>query len=584
MRGAKLFYFLVKANPRQSFLTLLPLVLLAVSLSAQTNDSAIVFEPDVKVPMRDGVVLTANVWRPQAERRYPAILVRTPYGKMEEKWDEARRYVRAGYVVVVQDCRGRGKSSGVWDPFRYDAQDGFDTQEWVGKQSWCNGELGTSGGSYGGWTQWASAANASKHLKAMVPNVPFDNAYEISHAGGAFQLALLMGWGMAVGGVAPGPEKLQEAYRHLPLETFGDQFEKKIPYLNEWVKHATYDEYWERRSRPGSYADVTVPVLNIGGWYDIFSKTTIDLVNQVRATSKHQQARKNQFVVIGPWTHGVGGRKTGELDFGDVAKFSVSNWQFKWFEHWLKGKKTGVESWSAFRLFVMGENRWRDESEWPLKRTRFTEYFLHSGGKANSSKGDGSITTTAPAEEKPDEFSYDGDDAVPTVGGNNLVGAAAGPYDQTKVEERGDVLVYSTPPLEQDTEVTGPVKMILCAASSARDTDGTAKLVDVHPDGKSYNLCDGIIRARYRDGLAKESFLEPGKPAQFEIDLWVTSNLFKAGHRIRVEVSSSNFPRFDRNPNSGKPFGTDTELLTAKQTIFHDAQHPSRLVLPVIPR
>lgn len=570
-----------------SRLTLRPLalaLLLAGPLGAQVPAPEIFFEPDVRIAMRDGVELAAHIWRPKAEGRFPAILMRSPYGKFDEKWGEAQRYAKAGYAMVVQDCRGRGKSAGVWDPFRYDVEDGFDTQEWVGKQAWCNGDIGTAGGSYLGWSQWASAANASKHLKTMVPVVPFDNAYDIAHAGGAFQLALLMGWGTAVGGVALNPEKLQQVFRHLPLETYGDQFEKKIPYLNDWVKHATYDDYWRKRSIEGRYADVTVPILNIGGWYDIFSKTTIELVDQVRASSKDRSARRNQFVVIGPWAHGVGGRKTGELDFGDAARFNTGEWQFKWFEYWLKGKETGIEDWPAYYFFVMGENRWRGENEWPLKRTQFTDYYLHSGGKANSAKGDGTLSTNAPAGEKPDEFSYDGDDAVPTVGGNNLVGAAAGPYDQTKVAEREDVLVYSTPPLEQDVEVTGPVKLILHAASSARDTDFTAKLVDVHPDGKSYNLCDGIIRARYRSGLAKESFLVPGKPEQFEIDLWVTSNLFKKGHRIRVEVSSSNFPRFDRNPNSGKPFGTDTELLTAKQTIYHDAQHASRLVLPVIPR
>ena len=536
------------------------------------------------MPMRDGVQLAANIWRPKVEGRYPVILMRSPYGKMDEKWDEAKRYTAAGYVMVVQDCRGRGKSGGEWDPFRYDVEDGFDTQEWVGKQAWCNGEIGTAGGSYVGWTQWASAANASKYLKAMVPVVPFDNAYDIAHSGGAFQLALLMGWGTAVGGVTLSPEKLAEAFRHLPLNTFGDQFEKKVPYLNDWVTHATYDDYWKKRSIEYRYSAVTVPVLNIGGWYDIFSRTTIDLVDQVRASSRDREVRRNQFVVIGPWGHGVGGRKTGELDFGADATFQVGEWQFKWFEYWLKGRETGVEDWPAYSLFVMGENRRRGENEWPLKRTQFTWYYLHSTGKANSLKGDGSLSTATPAQEKPDEFAYDGDDPVPTVDGNNLIGASAGPYDQTKVEEREDVLVYSTSPLEQDLEVTGPVKMILHAASSARDTDFTAKLADVHPDGKAYNLCDGIIRARYRNGPAKELLLEPGKAEPFDIDLWVTSNLFRRGHRIRLEVSSSNFPRFDRNPNSGKPFGTDTELLSAKQTIFHDAEHLSHLVLPVIPR
>jgi len=557
---------------------------LAVSLLAEETNRPFTFEADVKAPMRDGVQLAANIWRPKTEGSYPVILMRSPYGKMNEQWDEARRYTAAGYVMVVQDCRGRGKSEGAWDPFRYDVEDGFDTQQWVGRQPWCDGQIGTAGGSYVGWTQWASAASGSKYLRAMVPVVPFDSAYDVAYAGGAFQLALLMGWGIAVGGVVVAPEKLPSVFRHLPLHSFGDQFERKVAYLNDWVAHETYDDYWKRRSIEHRHADVTVPVLNIGGWYDIFSRATLDMSARVRASSKDRRMRRNQITVIGPWAHGVGGRKVGELDFGDDARLNTGEWQFKWFEFWLKSRDTGVENWPAYHLFVMGENRWRSENEWPLQRTRFTSYFLHSAGNANSLKGDGSLDITQPATEKPDAFTYDGNNPVPTTGGNNLVGASAGPFDQSKLEERDDLLVYSTAPLDQDVEVTGPVKAVLHAASSARDTDFTAKLVDVHPDGKAYNLCDGILRARYRNGMHKPALLEPGKPERFEIDLWVTSNVFKRGHRIRLEISSSNFPRFDRNPNSGKPFGTDTELLTARQTILHDAEHPSHLVLPVIPR
>jgi putative CocE/NonD family hydrolase len=287
---------------------------------------------------------------------------------------------------------------------------------------------------------------------------------------------------------------------------------------------------------------------------------------------------------MGPWAHGVGVRKVGELDFGAEAALNLGELQFNWFEYWLKSRETGVQDWPALYLFVMGENRWRGENEWPLKRTSLTSYFLRASGKANSLKGDGSLSTIEPGEEPPDKFTYDPNDPIPTVGGNNLVGATAGPHDQTKVEERQDVLVYSTAPLEKEIEVTGQVKMVLWASSSARDTDFTAKLVDVHPDGKAYILCDGILRARYRKGSDQAELLEPDKVERFEIDLWVTSNLFKSGHRIRLEVSSSNFPRFDRNPNTGHAFGADAELLTAQQTIFHDKAHPSHLVLPVIPR
>ena len=566
------------------FAAVLPVLLLAAACLAQEVKPEVLFEADVKTPMRDGTKLAANIFRPKQEGRYPVVLMRTPYGKAGENAEEPRRYVAAGYAVVLQDCRGRGKSEGVWDPFRCDVVDGYDTQEWVGGQPWCNGSIGTAGGSYVGWTQWAPAPQGSRYVKAMVPNVPFGNAYDLAYNGGAFQLALLMGWGAAVGGVALTPDKLQESFRHLPLSTYGDQFEKKVPYLNDWVKHNTYDDYWKKRSMDYRYAEVTVPVLNVGGWYDIFSKTTLELVTQVRKASKDRAIRRNQFVIMGPWVHGVGPRKVGELDFGPDAAVSVAAWQFKWFEYWLKGRETGVQDWPAYYLFVMGENRWRGESEWPIQRARVTPYYLQSGGHAGSLKGDGTLALTLPGEQPADKFTYEPTNPVPSLGGNNLVGALAGPRDQSQLEEREDVLVYTTPALEQDVEVTGPVKLVLWAASSAKDTDFTGKLVDVHPDGKAYNLCDGIQRAQFRHGMEHPELLEPGKPTRFDIDLWVTSNLFKRGHRIRLEVASSNFPRFDRNPNSGKPFGTDTELLSARQTIFHDGEHPSHLLLPVIPR
>jgi putative CocE/NonD family hydrolase len=575
---------MILSRPSFRLTGVLTFLILARALLAQDVQPSTVFDPDVMIPMRDGTKLAANIFRPKAEGRYPVILMRSPYGKMDKNWGEGKHYAAAGYVMVVQDCRGRGKSEGAWDPFRYDPADGFDTQEWVGKQTWCNGDIGTAGGSYVGWTQWASSPNASRHLKAMVPVVPFGNAYDLAYVGGAYQLALTMGWGAGVGGVALSPEKLTQAFRYLPLRSFGDQFEKKVPYLADWVAHHAYDDYWKQRGMDYRYAAVTVPALNIGGWYDIFSKATIELVNEVRAASQDRAVRRNQFVVMGPWTHGVGTRKAGQLDFGAEAALNMGELQFRWFEYWLKGRNTGVQDWPACRLFIMGENRWRDEHEWPLKRTQFASWFLHSSGQANSIKGDGALSTTQPADEKSDEFTYDPNDPVLSVGGNNLVGASAGPYDQAKVEERQDVLVYSSAPLAQEVEVTGPVKLNLWAASSARDTDFTAKLVDVYPDGRAYNLCEGILRARYRKGRGEPVLLEPGQAELFEIDLWVTANLFKRDHRIRLEVSSSNFPRFDRNPNTGHPFGVDTNVLTAKQTILHDRDHPSHLVLPVIPR
>ncbi len=535
--------------------------------------------------MRDGTALAANVYRPKQEGRFPAVLLRTPYGKPGADWGDARKYTSAGYVIVVQDCRGRGKSSGTWDPFASEPNDGFDTQEWLGRQAWCNGEIGTAGGSYGGWTQWASAAGASKHVKCMMPVVPFaDVFHDLAYPGGAFQLSLLMGWGVAVGGVPLKPEQLERAFLHLPLRSFGNQFTPKVPFLNDWITHSTYDDYWKQRGIAQRYRDVTVPILNVGGWYDIFSKTTLDLCTEVRAHSRDRLARRNQFVVMGPWAHGVGVQKVGDVDFGPDAKRSMGDLQFQWMEYWLKGHETGVQNWPAYQLFVMGENRWRGENEWPLQRTRYTPYYLRGQGHANSVRGDGFLSLDKPSDEPPDNYVSDPNQPVPTKGGNNLVGAPAGPYDQAEVERRDDVLIYTTTPLEQPVEVTGPVRMILHAASDAPDTDFTAKLVDVFPDGKAINLCDGIIRARFRNGLDKPTFLEPGKPSRFEIDLWVTSNQFRRGHRIRVEIASSNFPRFDRNPNTGAEFGSDLVLKPAKQTVWHDGMRPSHLVLPVIPR
>ncbi|MBN8645790.1 MAG: CocE/NonD family hydrolase [Planctomycetes bacterium] len=571
-------------RPTLPALALLCLVLPAAHpFAAEAPDY--VFEPDVMVPMDDGVRLATHVYRPRGEGRFPVLLMRTPYGKPDQNWGEARRYVPAGYALVAQDCRGRGKSEGTWNPFFLDREDGLATQKWIGQQTWSNGDLGTSGGSYGGWTQWASAPGASPHLKCMVPVVPFAEVYEdIAYYGGAFQLALLMGWGAAVGGINLPPEKLAEAYRHLPLNTLGNQFERPVPYLNDWIHHPTYDEFWRRRGVGDSYDTVTVPVLNIGGWYDIFSKTTLDLTDRVRERSRDRAMRRNQTVLMGPWAHGVGVRKVGDLDFGESAAVNIGEWQFQWFEYWLKGRQSGVENWPAYRLFVMGENRWRDENEWPLARTRYTPLYLSSGGRANSLRGDGLLTLDAPPTERTDTFTYDGDHPVPTAGGNNLVGAPIGPLDQSKVEERDDVLVYSTGPLPQAYEVTGPVRAVIYAASTAPDTDFTAKLVDVHPDGRAFNLCDGIVRARWRHRGAQPELLTPGRIERYEIDLWVTSNVFLPGHRVRLEVSSSNFPRFDRNANSGLPFGTDTELLEAKQTIHHGGRYASHLMLPVIPR
>ena len=553
---------------------------------------------DVKIPMRDGVSLSANLFLPKTEGRFPVILTRTPYGKGDTKSPWGRFFALRGYACVDQDCRGRGASAGEWVPFLNEAADGNDTRRWILAQTWSNGKIGTAGGSYVGLTQWASAPNAGDSLKAMFPIVPLvEPQGDVEYVGGALQLSLTMGWGTMVSSNARvgrlNNVDWTKAFRTLPLCTWDTAIGGKVQYLRDWVAHPQFDGYWRRGSVRGRESEITAPVYAVGGWYDIFSKSVLEHVNAVRKTSRSQDARRHQHVLMGPWTHGIGrDGKVGSLDFGKGSVVDINALQVRWFDHWLKGEDTGVEAWAPLRIFVMGKNQWRDEQEWPLARTQYTPYYFRSEKSANTLKGDGRLSTTMPgasAEKPADQFVYDPNDPVPTLGGCNLVGCPAGPYDQTKAEARQDVLVFTGDKLTSAMEATGPVKVVLYAATSATDTDWTAKLVDVHPDGRSFNLCDGILRARYREPSSADAsagaptLIEPGKVYRYQIDLWVTSNVFLPGHRIRVEISSSNFPRFDRNPNTGHAFGADAELKKANQTVYHDAQYPSHLLLPVIP-
>ena len=577
---------------------LLPILACLVLLSPEILASEAAFEvevrTDVKIPMRDGVELSANLFLPKAQGKFPVILVRSPYGKGDEKQGDGLFYAAHGYVFVSQDCRGKGASNGQWEPFANECNDGRDTQKWLLNQPWCNGSIGTSGGSYVGFTQWISAPGAGEHLKAMFPVVPLVDAYgDGVYTNGALNLALIMGWGSLVS-FRPGEEVAMfgwreqdwvQAYRTLPLGEWDRAIGRKVQYLRDWVSHPHFDEYWAARSVRNRWQDISVPICAVGGWYDIFAKSVFDHINAVRATSRSQQARKHQHLLMGPWGHGISqDGKVGDLDFGKESVVNLREIQTKWFDYWLKGEQTGVDTWPAFRIFVMGSNQWRDEQQWPLERTKYTPYYFHSEGSANTVGGNGKLTMAKPSEEPCDEFVYDPNDPVPTPGGCNLIGCPAGPRDQSVVEKRNDVLVFTSEELKVDLEVTGPIKVILYAASTAEDTDWTAKLVDVYPDGRAFNLCDGIIRACYRDSQDNPSLIQPGKIYRYEIDLWVTSNVFMTGHKIRVEISSSNFPRFDRNLNTGEPFGTGTKLIKATQSIYHDKGHPSHILLPVIPR
>jgi putative CocE/NonD family hydrolase len=539
--------------------------------------------------MRDGVELSANITLPKAEGRYPVILVRTPYGKDHPEEAEGGTKIAAeGYAYVIQDCRGSGLSDGEWVPVVNEHDDGLDTHQWVLKQRWCNGKIGTMGGSYLGGTQILPSPDAGDYWKAMFCEVPLIDWYEnCAYVGGAFQLQTLFGWGSEMieptGGEGAGlPEdfELEEAFWHLPLMEYDTQVGRKVQFMRDWIAHPEFDDFWAQADLGDGARRMQVPCIIVSGWYDIFVQQALNYVSEVRSHSVSEKGRKHCHLIVGAWSHGIN-VIFDEPDFGKNAKFDYGDLYSGWFEYWLKGEGDGFDDLASYQIFVMGRNEWRLEKEWPLTRTQYRNYYFHSGGSANTLNGDGTLDTNECSDEPSDSFVYNPAEPVPTLGGCLLMGEP-GPLDQRRIERREDVLVYTSDVLKEDLEVTGPVKVVLYASSDALDTDWTAKLVDVHPNSRAYNLCDGIQRARYREPGRGPQLLEKNKIYRYEIDCWSTSNVFLKGHRIRLEISSSNFPRFDRNPNTGHPFGVDAELQKANQKIFHNEKYPSHIILPVI--
>jgi putative CocE/NonD family hydrolase len=576
----------------------------------------VLIDQDVAMTTRDGVTLRADVYRPAAPGRFPVLLARLPYDKSQRRRPgDIDVFVEHGYVVIMQDTRGRFASDGdEFYPLVWEAQDGHDAVEWAAGLPYSDGHVGTMGQSYLGATQYLLAPTRPPHLRAAFPaSAPADfHQCWVYHSGGAFELgwqipyAVLMARDtIARRGLArtllPELERLlapastpwapplsPEAYRRLPLSGWAELLGPVARYLGDYLRQPEDGPPWWRINVERQHAQVDVPMYHVTSWYDIFLHGGIANFCGLRRGAMTEAARAAQKLLIGPWAHlfpytSPTSTGTGEVDFGPAALIDLHRIQLRWFDHWLKGIDTGLLDEPPVRIFVMGENRWRDEHEWPLARTRYTPYYLRSGGRANTAAGDGTLDPRSPGEEPPDHFVYDPDDPVPTRGGNTLI-LAMGVADQRPVEARPDVLVYTGAVLTEPLEVTGPITVTLHAASSAPDTDFTAKLVDVRPDGYAQNLADGIVRARYRQSRSVPTALVPGEVSTFTIDLWATSHAFLPGHRLRVEISSSNFPRFDRNLNTGLDQATGTRRQAARQTVVHDSRYPSHILLPVIPR
>ena len=628
--------------------------------SGSSADHDAVISRDVMVPMRDGVRLATDIYRPASGvdplgGSFPTLLVRTPYDKSSPDTVEKKGlyFARRGYAVVIQDCRGRYASEGEFYFLAQEAEDGFDTMDWLSHQPWSNGKVGTFGTSYLAWVQNALAALNPPNLAAMYVNEGGANAHTSSvRHNGAFEMRF-MAWGFRalvtgtkiddpVVGQSLRQVQFRDWLKRLPLKP-GLSPLALVPMHERWVfdiwTRGDYDEYWKQ---PGfdfeehfeNHADV--PILFSGAWYDSYTRSTLE--NYVRfSRGKHGPIR----LMMGPWTHGgdkVDLTWSGDVEFGPEASIAgnladdVNDHHLRYFDHWLKGMENGIAGEPPVRIFVMGggdghktpEGRlyhggqWRTEQEWPLTRANFTPFYLGDRGE---------LTTDEPRVVSSEtSFRFDPDDPVPTIGGNissltdvldvdpGLVDKVAmedrignittvGPQDQRPnratfganppylpLASRQDVLVFQTEPLTVPVEVTGPLSAVIWVSSSAPDTDITVKLVDVYPpnpdypDGYAMNVSDSILRLRYRNSRERAELMQTGEVYRVEIPMYGTSNVFNTGHRIRLDISSSNFPRFDINPNTGEPLGRNTHTQIAINTIHHDSNHPSHILLPVIPQ
>jgi uncharacterized protein len=574
---------------------------------------------DRKIPMRDGVALSADIYLPNPAGqldtdRYPTLLLRTIYHCKEPRYVRwATGFVRAGYAVVLQDCRGRHESDGVWDPYICEIPDGFDTHEWIGRQPWSNGEIGTFGVSYPGFTQTCAAPNGSRYLRALAPIASQQDNFGHHRCDGLIAWANTVFFANMIGRTmqteALNQLDMRAIWRRLPLNSVWDDI-GDCPYFRGVIGHEAYDEFWTRYSLRHRYAEVDVPAYFMTGWYDSLLNETLKVFHVWRTQARSPQARRLSRIIIGPWSHQVApwGRPQPGFDlgpqgefndaqFGPQARLDIVAEHLRWFDARLRGPRNGIDEEPPLKLFVMGENMWRHAAAWPLPDTRWIELYLREKQGLHFSR---------PREdEQPDRFRYDPNDPVPTWGGSYQMLDLGGPRDRRGIQTRGDILVYVSEPLGANMCVIGPVTALLWASSSAPDTDFTAALIDVHPDGKAIILTDGICRVRFREAAAgwtpqdhasglraydtlydpafRPSLLAPGTPYPFKIDMWATASLFRSGHRIAIEVSSSNFPRYDRNLNTGGRIGFETNGQTAEQTIYHDSVRASCIILPVIP-
>jgi uncharacterized protein len=538
---------------------------------------------DVGVPMRDGVRLSANIFRPLGPGPFPTVFTLTPYNK-DTSLEQAWRWVRRGYAFVPVDVRGRYDSHGAFDAWRDDSEDGSDVITWIASQSWSDGRVATMGGSYPGMNQWLMAKQANPgHAAIMGYVAPADGFFDLVRWNGVPKLDLIYTWMMGMYGRVNQSRDGWDWSRimwELPLVTLDSVAGRSVPSWQEWMRHDTMGEYWEPMQTTGYYDRFDIPSLNVTGWWD----------GQVQGTTKHfigavaSGRAEDHHLIIGPWLHGVNrNRVIGDRDYGPRAIIDLDGIRDRWVDHHMLGAP--APALPRVGYFLPVKNEWRQADGWPLPGTRFTEYFLDSEGRANTLLGDG-VLRNRPGSGPPDRYTYDPANPVPTLSSRTSGargGIRQGSVDNRAVQTRDDVLVYTTPPLEAGLEVTGPVRAVIYFSTDVPDTDITVKLLDVYPDGRAHNLSHGIARARYRNSYERPDFLEPGQVYELEVEMFPASNYFEAGHRIRIEVSSSNFPNLARNLNTRESSDHGTRMQVANTQIHHSARYPSRIILPVVP-
>ena len=560
----------------------------AVPIEAQHSllDHAMVVEYDVQVSMRDGIVLSADLYRPADPGRQPTVLTLTPYNNnSDDAMDQAWAYVSRGYAYVAVDVRGRYDSEGDFNAWYDDSEDGSDLIDWIAGQAWSDGRVATAGGSYSGMNQWLIAKQNNPHHVAILGYVaPKDSFRDLVRWNGVPKLDLIYTWMMGMDGRVNQSRTgwdWSRAMRGLPLHTLDEVVGRDMPVWRAWMENDTESAWWEPISMYDSYDGFDIPSFNVTGWFD----------GQVQGTSKHFASAvgtgdpDDHVLIIGPWLHGVNRNRTiGLRDYGPDAIIDLDGLRDAWLDHRLLGRPR--PDLPNVLYFLPVANEWRRADAWPIPGTRFTEHYLASAGNANTLLGDGGLSGTMPGSSPPDAFTYDPANPVPTISSRTSGargGIAQGSVDNRAVETREDVLVYTGPVLDDAVEITGPINATIYISTDVRDTDITVKLLDVYPDGRALNLSHGIARASFREGYDRLEPVEPGAVYAIEVEMFPGSNVFEAGHRIRVEVSSSNFPNLARNLNTGKSSDTTSEMRVAHTQVHHSAQYPSRIVLPVIP-